>query len=96
MDQQVILQRLTEAADTDTSWDRVNEIIAELTRAARAGRESTGQAKGFAQVVESVFGQLMDEHAYLLPSLLPVFVIICGDRKNWDPVAYIDLDLLLE
>ncbi len=86
---------LIEAADPGCSWERRNAIQCELGHASPAMREDgvfeiEGRAAGMQLVLDGLYVETIRHHPGLLPTLLPAFAIICGDREEGMICANID------
>jgi hypothetical protein len=92
MKQQDLKALLEEAANPDCSWERVNEIHCILGAASPANdsmpnsegftEHDRGRAEGMELVLDSMYVETIKNRREFLPSLLPVFMLICGDRTE--------------
>lgn len=76
---------LVEASTAD--WRRANAIQCELGAATAAMRddgtyEIDTPAAGIHALLDALFVKLYQETPQLLPAMLPVFAMICGDEKG--------------
>jgi len=90
---------LEEAARRDCSWKRRNEIQC-LLGAASAAMGADGVYEidnpeaGMHLVLGKLYTDTIQNRRELLPSLFPVFAVICGDREEGFICADVDWSLV--
>ena len=99
MDQREIKSLLQEASDRDCSWPRRIEIQGKLSGASAAmgvnGIFKTDEPEsGMLIVLENLYTNTILNYPELLPSLFPVFAIICGDREEGSICANVNWSLV--
>jgi hypothetical protein len=99
MDQRLLKALLEEAARPDCSWERRNAIHCQLTDASPAfGQDGVfeieGRGAGMHLLLEKLYVEVGHHRPELLPTLFPVFSLICGDRKDGVLCADIDWSLV--
>lgn len=83
-----ILQLLTEAATTDDPIRACKIAVALCHETYAFGEEEPGvysidtKAAGIETLINSLFFDLWNHNQAMLPAMLPVFVIACGDRDG--------------
>ncbi len=87
MDQRQIKRLLEEAAKPDCQSQRLNEIQCALGAATAAmGKDGVykieGREAGIHLVLNDLFVSTLEYEPELLPSLFPVFALLCGDRDS--------------
>ena len=87
MDQQRLMELLTEASKPECDSRRRNSIQVELGQAsAAAGKDGVieveGKVAGIHLVLETLYVQTILNRPELLPTLFPAFAVICGDRDE--------------
>lgn len=85
MNQKYLMALLQEAANPNCHFHRKNKIQCELSAAiCQRGAVDTafddGKREGLELVVSMLYNDALDNRPDLLPSLFPVFAILCGDR----------------
>ena len=84
MDQRAIMALLIEA--TTANDRRINEIQGLFVKAAHGGDKeilsTKDRAAGIRIVLEKLYVDTYTENPALLPTLFPVFAIICGDKDR--------------
>jgi len=90
-----IYELLLEASKDETSEFRKNKIHCLLGEQAAGFNgccyEIEGRAAGINLILDKLYVDTLENNPKLLPSLLPVFAIISGEReKNKNIVAYAD------
>jgi len=98
MNQKELKALLQEAADPNCSWQRRNEIQCKLGQASPAMGadgvyEIEGREAGMHLVLDKLYVDTIQHRPELLPSLFPVFAVICGDRKEGIICADVDWSL---
>ena len=78
MKQQEVIALLQEAGHLDCTSQRRNEIRGLLTSAMKNVPNSVGD---YVAMGDYLFQQTADNRPDILPSLFPVFALICGDRE---------------
>jgi hypothetical protein len=87
MDQLKIRDLLIEAANPECSERRINEIHCELGQATVMDVEVE---VGFQTLLDSLYVRTVQNRPELLPTLFPIFAIICGDREEDMLIADVD------
>lgn len=98
MNQKELRDLLKEAASSDCSWERRNEIQCKLGKASPAMKADgvykiNGQKAGMHLVLEKLYVDTIRNRPELLPSLFPAFAVICGDRQEGIICADVDWSL---
>lgn len=98
MNQKELKRLLEEASKPGCSGKRINEIHCLLDEACAAlqsnGVFSSGDtAAGIMLVLDKLFVDTVDKRRALLPSLFPVFALICDDRDRGVYLADINWSL---
>lgn len=99
MEQRHVMSLLKEAASPGCHYHRRNQIQCKLSEAAsekdRTGAGfDEGKKEGIKLVLDKLYADTLEHNPELLPSLFPVFAIICGDRKKGMLCANVDWTLL--
>lgn len=99
MDQREIKSLLQEASNQDCSFARRIEIQCKFAKASAAmgddGIYKTNRPEsGFVVVLDSLYTSTILNCPESLPSLFPVFAIICGDREKGSLYADVDWSLV--
>jgi hypothetical protein len=83
---------LQEAVTAD--WKRANAIQCELSNATCAGRGTVDEigtpAAGVMTLIEHLYVELRQTNPALLPTMLPVFALACGERDNRSFLSTLD------
>lgn len=102
MRQERIKELLTEASSADCSQARLNKIQGELSQSTAAMRQegalagtydTFSRAGGLDLVTNALFVETSQNRRDVLPHLLPVFSLLCGDRDS-GIIAEIDWSLV--
>lgn len=92
MNYERIKSLLEEAVTAD--WKRANAIQCELNNATCAGEgdviQTNTPAAGVLTLIEHLFVELRHADPSLLPTMLPVFALACGDRDRRSFVSSLD------
>ncbi len=107
MQQKRILELLQEASQPNCTLARANQIELELREGCpkhvdqenpRGGERENGyeegRCDGHDEVINSLFVDTFEKRRELLPSLFPLFAMICGDKDDNMMRADIDWSLL--
>ena len=99
MNQKELMALLQEAATPGCTWERQNEIQCILGSASPAMRddgvyEIEGREAGMQLVLDHLYVDVIQNRPELLPSLFPVFAVICGDRQEGLICASVDWSLV--
>lgn len=90
-----VYKLLLEASFEDTSVHRLNKIQVELCDAIRNNNSCTDKRiHGIMLVLDTVFCETIENNRELLPSLLPMFAIICGDRLENTVIGHAEWDVI--
>ena len=100
MQQEKIRELLIEASQCNCSWQRRTQIQVDLKNASAAlGHDGVYEidtkAAGLALILEKLYVDTLEVAPHILPSLFPVFALICGDREQSFVVADIEWDIFL-
>ena len=88
-----IYDLLVEASAKTTSDQRINEIQCELGRAV-CKNTGDGRGEGIEVILDSLYVDTFNNNPKLLPTLLPVFAIMCGDRDGHSIIGEPDWKLI--
>ena len=96
MKQEMIMGLLKEAADPNCSTERQNGICCELEDNVYGDEEWNDDLRGGGMklIVNVVFMFTVKNRPEILPSLFPVFAILCGDREDLIHCSEVDWSLL--
>lgn len=81
---------LVEASKKETSNIRLNEIQCILNKEVIKSNNFEDRNAGILLIMDELYVSTIKNNPKLLPTLLPVFALICGDRKSNSIVADID------
>ena len=94
MNQKLIKKLLIEASKESTSLKRKTEIHLELGKASASFNgeyyNTTTPAAGMNVILDTLYMSCLINRPAELPRLLPVFILICGDREEKSIIADID------
>ena len=90
METKEIHKLLVEASKPETSGRRLNEIQCVLESEVFESKVINDRSAGILLVLCSLYVSTLENDPKLLPSLLPVFSMICGDRDDKCIIADID------
>lgn len=99
MTQREIMALLVEASDKHCPSKRLNDIHIALRRALPEGvsndedRFEEGRRAELEHVLDKVYLETIAVRPALLPSLFPIFALLCGDRGKDSIMAEIDWSL---
>lgn len=100
MKQKELMALLEEAAKPDCTVRRRIDIQCLLRAATVAGKKSGGyEIRGSAGTIVAILDMLYDDtvknRPEILPSLFPIFALLCGDREKRMETAQIDWSLFI-
>lgn len=95
MDQKRIKELLTEASRPECSVQRQNQIQCEMGQATSALKPDGvysihGPEAGIHLILDALYSGTAEHKRELLPSLFPVFALLCGDREKGVLISDID------
>lgn len=100
MNQKILMALLQEASDPNCHFHRKNQIQCELKNGMdkKGSSETTfdeGKREGLELVMGKLYNDVLDNRPDLLPSLFPVFAILCGDREPHTICSDADWSLMI-
>ncbi|MFZ2189085.1 MAG: hypothetical protein WAV73_06000 [Candidatus Moraniibacteriota bacterium] len=94
MKQRQLKELLEEAAKSDCTGKRRVEIQFLLCEALVAGNGIDDRSAGMRMVLNQLYIDTIRNSPDSLPSLLPFFAIVCGDREKGRTVANVDWSII--
>ena len=76
------IKRLLEEAAQSEDWQRRNQIHCELADAVYSDDKDDDRGEGIKVLLDSLYLSTIQNRPDRLPKLLPVFVLMCGDRDG--------------